>query len=440
MIIQALNIFIQGFSFTTTKGLITMQKFSNINIARINLANLALGRDKMKFEDRLNFNMNEVYKAIDGMTDIGDILQALSALECYKDALNGVFSIPVESDTNSSMMLIMGCITRDVQSLEYVGLGADVPQRTYTKLEAEFRKDCAEAKVKIADELDDFKHQGAIPYGYAGDSCIKRLIGQKAFKVWEQTYAKCLPGCAKYRQACLDAWNPHAFAYQWSLPDGYQVVTPVLGDGKKFGVNIGTYRVEYNMAQNEPRPTYIEKKNARGEIDYVRNPKTKALGANTIHSLDAYALREIARRCNMTKGRALEILQKCKKSIQDIQDFPELARLEECVTDMGIISARWFYLLEDNPVRLPKGIEAGLERLAKTLGNNSFDLMVIHDAFGCTCNHVNYLRKTANQVFADFYAGNMMQYFSRQLRLDVEVQKFDKAIYQKILDSDYLVH
>jgi hypothetical protein len=418
-----------------------MKKFSTIDICRINLANLALGRDKETFDKRLDFTMDEVYESIDNMYDIGDRLQALSALQCLKECEKHVFSIPVEADTNSSMILIMGLITRDIESLEYVGVGCSAPQRTYNKLETAFREDCSKEGVELPDTLEDFKHNGVIPYGYAGDSCIRRLIGKKAFKVWEKTYKRCLPSCALYREACLEAWNSGAFCYEWELPDGFQVATPVLGDPHEFEVSLPKMTLKYNLRENEPRPKFVEKKNARGETLVYRNPETKALGANTIHSLDRYILSEIVRRCDMTKGRALAILEKCKNSKETIKGYhPELERLESCAMEMGIISARWFYLLEDEPVQLSDSLMRGLTRLANTLGNKSFELMVIHDAFGCTANHVNYLRRTANQVFADIYAGDMMKYFARQLGINVPVAKFDKAVYEAILDSDYLVH
>ena len=417
-----------------------MKKFTNVEVAKINLANLVLGLDKEVFEKRLNFSMNSVYEAIDNMVDVSERLQALSALKCLKEAENGVFNTPCWFDENSSMFILEGCITRDIATLEYVGVGCDKPQRTYKKLETAWREDCAKAGVET-DEVEDFKHEAAIPYGYAGEMCAKRALGKKGFKVFEETFAKALPSCSLYRKACLEAWNGKALAYTWETPDGYQVVTPVLGDAHEFEVSLPKMTIKYSLKENEPRPTYIECKDEYGETTFRRNGGTRALGANVIHSMDKYVLMEIVRRCDMTKGRALDILEKCKNSKETIKGYhPELERLEDCTMEMGIVSARWFYLLENEPVQLSNSLMEALTRLANTLGNKSFELMVIHDAFGCTANHVNYLRRTANQVFADIYAGDMMKYFSRQLGINVPVAKFDKAVYEAILDSDYLVH
>lgn len=420
-----------------------MKKFTNTEAAIVNLANLAMGLDKETFAKRLRISMNAVYNAIDAMQDVAERLQALAALECLKDAKNGVFSIPCWFDENSSMFIIQGCITRDVKSLKYVGVSQKAPQRTYKKLEEAWRVDCAEVGVKT-DKVDDFKHNAAIPYGYCGEGCVKGALGKAGYEVFQSTFKKALPKCAEFREACLDAWNETAYSYVWELPDGFQVEVPVLGDKHKEDIHVGNMTIGYYLQENEPRPKYVKNEFAReGQPDYKRNIDTRSMGANVTHSLDRYVLMEIVRRCDMTRARALDILNKCQKQKEGLsENHPQLARLHTCYIDMGICSSRWFYLLENNPVKLPEYLEKDLRKLAETLSKNEhgFPVMVIHDAFGVTANHVNYLRRTANQVFADLYKGRYMHYLNKKLGIACSVDEYDEAVYEAILDSDYLVH
>lgn len=415
-----------------------MQKFTNIEICKINMAN-CIGLGKKTFAERLSITAKQVADAIEQMTDIGERLMALQSVKAFRDCQKGYFSVPIEMDSNSSMFIIDSCFMKDAESLEYVGVGCDAPQATYKKLEDAWRADCEAVKVQT-DEVDDFKHNAAIPYGYCGESCVRAALGKKGYEVFQNTFKKALPKCAEFREACLDAWDGSTLHYDWELPDAYEVSVPVLGDPKKHDIHIGDMTIGYRLKQNEPRPKWIEVKGRNGFPEYKRNNDTRSLGANITHSYDAYVLREIVRRCGITYARALEILKQCDESCHCIEEDALLERLERCTYETGIVSARWFYLLENYPVKLPEGIRNALERIANTLSNKSFELIVIHDAFGCTANHVNALRKTANQVFADLYAGDVAKYFGKKLGIKLSPNKFDKNVYQAILDSDYLVH
>lgn len=415
-----------------------MQKFTNIEICKINMAN-CIGLGKKTFAERLSITAKQVADAIEQMTDIGERLMALQSVKAFRDCQKGYFSVPIEMDSNSSMFIIDSCFMKDAESLEYVGVGCDAPQATYKKLEDAWRADCEAVKVQT-DEVDDFKHNAAIPYGYCGESCVRAALGKKGYEVFQNTFKKALPKCAEFREACLDAWDGSTLHYDWELPDAYEVSVPVLGDPKKHDIHIGDMTIGYRLKQNEPRPKWIEVKGRNGFPEYKRNNDTRSLGANITHSYDAYVLREIVRRCGITNAKALEILKQCDESCHCIEEDALLERLERCTYETGIVSARWFYLLENYPVKLPEGIRNALERIANTLSNKSFELIVIHDAFGCTANHVNALRKTANQVFADLYAGDVAKYFGKKLGIKLSPNKFDKDVYQAILDSDYLVH
>lgn len=415
-----------------------MKKFTNLEICKINMAN-CIGLGKKSFAERLSITAKQVADAIEQMTDIGERLMALQSVKAYRDCQKGYFSVPIEMDSNSSMFIIDSCFMKDAESLEYVGVGCDTPQATYKKLEAAWKSDCEAVGVKT-DEVEDFKHEAAIPYGYCGESCVRAALGKKGYEVFKNTFKKALPKCAEFREACLDAWDGSTLHYDWELPDAYEVSVPVLGDPKKHDIHIGNMTIGYRLQQNEPRPKWIEVEGRNGFPEYRRNNDTRSLGANITHSYDAYVLREIVRRCGITYAKALEILKQCDESCHCIEEDALLERLERCSYETGIISARWFYLLENNPVKLPKGIRNALERMANTLSSKSFELIVIHDAFGCTANHVNALRKTANQVFADLYAGDVAKYFGKKLGIKLSPNKFDKAVYEAILDSDYLVH
>ena len=90
------------------------------------------------------------------------------------------------------------------------------------------------------------------------------------------------PGAFELLQDLLDSWQPFALAHEWKLPDGYDARVKV-------------------MEQQECRIEVDELDHATFTYLYYENQGTeKGLSnvANVIHSVDAFILREMIRRCN----------------------------------------------------------------------------------------------------------------------------------------------
>jgi hypothetical protein len=90
------------------------------------------------------------------------------------------------------------------------------------------------------------------------------------------------PGAWELLQDLLGSWQPHALMHAWKLPDGFDARIKV-------------------MEKQETRIEVDELDHATFTYEYYENVGSKSglsNVANVVHSVDAYVLRCIHRRCN----------------------------------------------------------------------------------------------------------------------------------------------
>lgn len=428
-----------------------MRKYANMEYALINLLGVCLDMDKASYEERLNYAKTHDYKKeINDMeiTDNAgtvDVKQAekINSIYLFNDTKNGIGKL--------LMFIDMGCSGASLQEIltKFIGCDESIVGKAmrnceildlYNVLFQMYSMKCKEKKVKpTAEGFKDFNRKvlkkGIIPWFYNGEAEMKRIVGKDNLEIFREVYAHALPGSEGFRKATLEGWNSKAYSYAWNAPDGAQIEFAVLGDPTHQGINVGGMRLEYSLVENEPREAYVE--DSKGEL--IRNTGTRCLGANMTHSIDAYCLREVVRRVHMTKGKALDILSNCAKSKKNWTENSFMVRLYECYQKQNVVSTRWLYIAEAEACKLPVEIEEELRRIAENeLGSRAFDVAVIHDAYGCTVNHINRLRQTANDVLASLYKSTIVDYWNEQLGLSIPTMEYDEEVYQQIKNAEYL--
>ena len=429
-----------------------MKRYSNIAYALINLLGVALGMDKKSYEERLKFAAKNDFKAMINSMDICDdndtvnVAQAemLNAVFLYNDAKKGIGRLPMFIDMGCSGASIQELLTRKIAH-KYSIVGRAMRKSEildlYTILFEAYKSKCEKMGVKPTESEDELTRKelkkGIIPWFYNGEAEMKKIVGKDNLEIFREVYAHALPGSEGFRKATLEGWDSQAYSYAWNAPDGAEIEFAVLGDPTRQGINIDGMRIEYNLVENEPRPAYVDSKYKKGEM--VRNEGTRCLGANMTHSIDAYCLREVVRRVHMSKGRALNILNACSKSKKYWTENEFMKRLFDAYMKQNVVSVRWLYLAEKDVCKLPSVIEEELRRIAENeLGSKEFDIAVIHDAYGCTVNHINRLRQTANDVLASLYKSTIVDYWNEQLGLDIPTMEYDEEVYKQIKQAEYL--
>ena len=431
-----------------------MKKLTNLEYALVNLLGIALGMDKKSYDARLEYAEKNDWKAEISKIDICDWkgestieqIEIVEAVKMYNEVKKG--------STNKKMWIDMSCSGATLHEIltKMVGhetsiVGKDIIENRildlYTYMFNAYKEECEKRGVSplpdgMKQELtrQDLK-DGIIPWFYNGEKTMKGILGKDRLEIFREVYARLLPGSEGFRKATLNGWDETKYSYYWEGPDGAQIEFCVLGDNQKLQAYVEKgWEMNYVLVENEPRKFLVDDGNGHLYI----NAGVRCLGANLTHSTDRYVLMETARRVHMTRAHALEIIENSENAENKWEDDEQLKRLYRCYKKQGIVSVRWLYLVEEKKATLPEDVKEELVRIAnEELGNKVFDIMVIHDAFGCVVNHMNRLRQTVNYVLASLYKSSIVEYWNEELSLDIPVGEFREDMYEMIKNADYLM-
>jgi hypothetical protein len=204
------------------------------------------------------------------------------------------------------------------------------------------------------------------------------------------------PGAWELLQDLLASWQPYALSHEWVLPDGFDARIKVMT--KK------TARIEVD-----------ELDHASFSYEFYENQGQKAglsNAANLTHSVDAYILRAMHRRCNYDRevvehAAALLEIEMISRSLglgmapSDPED-PICTYLDHyersTVADVVILP----YLTAVNTRYMS---QEHLDKLATIVNGmlqyQPFELVTIHDEFKAHPNNVNWVRWNYKEILAD---------------------------------------
>ena len=242
--------------------------------------------------------------------------------------------------------------------------------------------------------------QAVMTVFYGSKAEPKKIFGEdtpeiNAFYVAIQRVA---PGAWELLQDLLGSWQPFALKHSWQLPDGFDAVVKVM-----------------------------EKKEARIEVDeldhatftyefYVNEGQKRGLSlvANVVHSVDAYVLRGIHRRCNydeaMVSTKLAYLMGHNGVSPAPLEAGTKLAYYVEQfdrsgMADVVILS----HITRDNVHQLTDAHATALINIITTmLAHAPFPVVTVHDEFKCGANHMNHLRQHYINIFAELAESNLL--------------------------------
>lgn len=204
------------------------------------------------------------------------------------------------------------------------------------------------------------------------------------------------------------------------------------------------------------------KKSARIEVDelnhasftyefYENEGTDKGLSnaANVVHSVDAFVLREMHRRCNYDKEMvegAVSLIQEelNRRAIGLFMPIPDSPKKIQYYKDQfarsGLVSVVVFpFLDKDNVSCLSQQHLEGLLRIGtQMLEHKSFPLVTIHDAFAAHANNVNQVRFHYKEILADMADSRLLDDLLTQLYKEpVTFNKLSPNLGNKIRNSEY---
>lgn len=246
---------------------------------------------------------------------------------------------------------------------------------------------------------------------------------------------KMAPGACELLQDLLDSWQPFALSHDWVLPDNGHAHVKVMDVVEK--------RIEVDELDHATF-TYRYKEN-------VGQEKGLSNVANVVHSIDAYLLRSLIRRCNydtdvMNWARTtLEIILLERACGEQQQPF-------SATTDQQVVTLKARYeaskmadvrILDKATHRDLMALSTEhLQQLSRTvnqcLEHKPFPIICVHDEFKCHANNMNQLRFHYKEIMAELAESEILSDIMSQLYgQSVTYVKKSHDLGDKIRKSNY---
>ncbi|APC46032.1 RNA polymerase [Vibrio phage vB_VspP_pVa5] len=361
------------------------------------------GLDKDEFETRLAFTEKNLDKLEEMVMDADEPIAFMKSVMAIRDAQAGKASGHlVEFDSTTSGVQIMSALTGCYTG----GLWTNLidPSKRYDCYTEAFKAILAGLK-SACDLTRKMAKNALMTYFYGSTAEPEKELGQ-ASELLDEFYYMCgkkLKGAYELRNDLIEVWDPEAEEYTWTLPDGFKVIIRVVNS-----------RME-EIYIDELKHTYYHEFKEIGTRDHA-----VMLAANVVHSIDAYMVREMHRRCNYTAfenvtGHDLRaIADKCQialmlntKPLDPIDLSAAMSLRTACEQDIDTVSYEEIY-------RANKVINDVLSR-------SSFELITIHDAFKCLPNHVQSMREHYREILAELAESDLLSSIFSDLTGEDEV-------------------
>ena len=327
-------------------------------------------------------------------------------------------------DTRSSCILLTSLITKDNKALKGVFTLGNKTHKVdaYSKVFKHYPQEM----------IRDNQKKCVMQYTYGGEAILKELCGALTAK-FKECYHKALPYAYIFREACVNGWNSEAEAYGWTLPDGFEV--DMENTRTLYELGMKTKYIEIRVSP-EARLRKIHPNWSLVAPIPKGKSGSRGLGANLIHSVDAYIMRELVRRCH----------GQFKVSLEDVRvgkactfKNPEARKIYEMYTKTNMVSVNILNAMEKGDT-ITQEYYDDIKFIVDTLPKVGFYIKPIHDEFCCRVEFKEIMREQFNHLLGEVYCSTLGEYFMEECEIQFTVGNSKKDMLEAILNNDYLLH
>lgn len=401
-----------------------MQLFTSYQYMLIEVAN-NYGLDKETYETRLDWVKNN-------MDNLEELTVNAEEYYLYKKAVKNLRDVQegkptgalVRFDAVCSGIQLLSVLTRCQSGCKATGvINTGKRPNAYLQVQRTMQELLGEA-IEI-----DYK---AIKESVMTSCYGSRAVPKKHFSGdrLDAFYAACrtvAPGAFNLLPVLQNTWNPNTLVHEWDMPDGYHVYIPVME----------TDTVELNLANLD----------GFGMSTLVTKNVTKDFGvaniANITHSIDAYVLRSLIRYCNYDKEHVTHMANIIEAEL--IERSLNGKHIDTCETKERMAKLNLVDISIINNLDVSKTSDVLLKVLSKDLNSmlehKPFEVVPVHDCFGCSPVNMNTLRKWYNEILARLSNSNLLaDIISQLVGSEVSLKVFPEDISELIRESDYAIN
>ena len=402
------------------------KQFTGIEYLAIDVAN-GYGLDKESFEYRIQW-------VKDNQKDLEDYAQLAEephlfnkSVAHFRKALKGLpTGHAVALDSCASGLQLMSVMTGCKSGCYMTGLiDPDKRMDAYSLVTGHMNDLLGKDSVVVS--RADAK-QGVMCSLYGSKATPKIIFGYKspAYNAFYEVLEDKCKGAYRLLNVLISAWDNKKEFNHWVLPDGFNAYVPVMQSQVD---RVKVEELEYTMSVQ----TWLNQ-----PLDY-----SVSLAANVVHSVDAYVLRTLVRRCNYNVKQvtnAIGLIQEALKDIRLVYFYDDEAIMPvHLFNKTGIADISCLEHLPKIVNQLPQRmLKQLLATFTEMLKNEPFEVITVHDSFAALPNHCNVLRYWYKEILAEIAESTMLDHLLSQLFGEECIfSKLDNNLAPLIRNSNY---
>lgn len=398
-----------------------MQRFTGMEYMKIDIAD-NYGLDKKTWNERIEWvNQNE--KDLEKFTEEADSpCLYWASVDAYRKAQKGEsINYGISLDATCSGTQWMSVLTDDRTGAVLTNVLPNKRNQRmdmYTYVYKKFCKATGENEYITRDVVK----KAIMICAYGGVTEPKELFGD-LYEMFCEVMANEVPNVWQVGNYMADNWRNDVDCLRWILPDNFHVnCTVKCKDVEEF---------EF-MGQK------------RQFIHETIRPSShgRSIAANTIHSIDSLAAREICALAMHNPGRIKWIKsylnQKGNSKGDTKKRNKEMVKiLLDHYEKSGFLSVRIFDYLDAESILLVP--EKELKELLYLVPEKPFNVLCVHDCFRVHPNYGNDIRWLYITTLSRVSRSNLLQYVLRQIYEDgsIVINRSQPHMWEEILDSEY---
>jgi hypothetical protein len=414
-----------------------MKQYSGWQWLLIDAAN-NFGHDKLLFEDRIDWattNLERLEELADQAETKPLYLKAVMAIRKAQKQIPTGHLVGV--DACCSGIQIMSALTGCIDGARSTGMvdpnvRADAYSKTTQVMNGILGGQLSISRKNAKDAL--------MTSFYGSKAKPKEIFGEDTpeLAAFYQAAQQVAPGAWELLQDLLDAWQPWALVHGWKLPDGFDARVKV-------------------MEKKEARIEIDELDHASFTYEFYENKGSKAgisLPANVTHSMDAYVLREMHRRCNYNQETiqeaagviSLELMERAMGAVREASAIAysdhgdRVDYYRDQFKRATLASAVILPYLDAETVQMlsTPHLEALAVIVNGMLAHKPFGLITVHDEFKAHANNVNHVRAHYREILAEIADSHVLDDILSQIHgVQGKFNKLSSNLGELIRGSEY---
>jgi len=367
----------------------------------------AFGHDKLSFNDRLKWVMNQPALP-DGLICSDNAEEPAYALAML-DGLLGNHQVRVHLDGTASGTQILAAFANCKKSGTHCNLFGEARQDAYTN---------AWKAMGMTDFIPRKEFKKAFMTSQFGSRKVPReRLGEQNLPAFYDMYQREFPGVWGVLNYIQGLWQSEVHSHRWTMPDGFEVI-------------------QWNNGLQEEEVTLFGQQVKVRKQVHTQEHRGISLAANVTHSSDGFICREMVKRAQIDPAEAQDTIDYGFEVLaaphEDLAGLLYLYRKTQFLS-VDLIKVMDFTTYQE---KLTEAEMLEIQMLLEHLANKKqFNLVPIHDSFSCEAMYCNDMCSMYAYLMQQLWDSTLLESIAN----DITGKWENNRKYPAILDGVHMI-